>query len=145
MVSECHRLRKIPLRDFTTENIRIMLSQNIGIKYLLPLALEKLEIDFLDVGDYFSGDLLSSVLRLPLNEFSEQQLIRCKNLISVMKTVPEEVSAVYANFLKLNAIPNASLNVLRPWFGLYSIVYKIYNSIAKFRFNSQKYKTTRIV
>jgi hypothetical protein len=63
LVQECHRLRRIPLKDFTVENLRIMIGQNIGLNYLVPLAIEKLEQNPLAEGDYYAGDLLVNVLR----------------------------------------------------------------------------------
>jgi len=33
LVNECHRLRTVPLRLFTIENLRIMLGQNIGPRF----------------------------------------------------------------------------------------------------------------
>jgi hypothetical protein len=32
LVTECHRLRRIQLREFTVENLRIMIGQNIGLR-----------------------------------------------------------------------------------------------------------------
>ena len=63
LVKECHRLRRIPLRDFTVEDLRIMIGQNIGLEYLAPLALERLQADPYAEGDYYPGDLLVNVLR----------------------------------------------------------------------------------
>lgn len=65
LVSECHRLRKVPLRLFTIENLRIMLGQNIGSQYLVPIALEHLEVEPFVEGDFYPGDLLCNVLSLP--------------------------------------------------------------------------------
>ena len=62
LVITCYGLRKKPLVDFTVEDLRIMIGQNIGLKYLIPLALEKLNEDVLAEGDLFEGDLLNSVL-----------------------------------------------------------------------------------
>jgi hypothetical protein len=42
LVSECHRLHRVPLRDFTVEDLRITIGQQIGLDYLIPLALERL-------------------------------------------------------------------------------------------------------
>lgn len=39
-----------------------MIGQNIGLKFLIPLALEKLRQDILAEGDYYEGDLLKAVL-----------------------------------------------------------------------------------
>lgn len=63
LVTTCHALRKKQLKDFTTEDLRIMIGQNIGLKYLIPLALEKLQQNILADGDCYEGDLLNAVLR----------------------------------------------------------------------------------
>jgi hypothetical protein len=65
LVRESHRLRKLQLRLFTVENLRIMLGQDIGSRYLVPIALERLEADPFVAGDFYPGDLLCSVLSLP--------------------------------------------------------------------------------
>jgi hypothetical protein len=63
LVTECHRLRRVPLGEFTAENLRIMIGQQIGLPYLIPLALELLRGDPFTEGDYYKGDLLAAVLR----------------------------------------------------------------------------------
>ena len=63
LVTECHRLRRVPLREFTAENLRIMIGQQIGLPYLIPLALELFRTDPFTAGDFYSGDLLAAVLR----------------------------------------------------------------------------------
>ncbi len=65
LVTECHRLRKVKLRLFTIENLRIMLGQDIGSRYLVPIALEHLEVEPFVEGDFYPGDLLCNVLSLP--------------------------------------------------------------------------------
>jgi hypothetical protein len=62
VVTEVHRLRLVPLEAFTTENLRIMIGQQLGLQYLLPLAIERLEGDPWISGDFFKGDLLKAVL-----------------------------------------------------------------------------------
>lgn len=58
----CYALHKKPLKDFTAEDLRIKIGQNESLEYLIPLAIEVLqENPFID-GDYYEGDLLSSVL-----------------------------------------------------------------------------------
>ena len=42
LVVECHRLRRVPLRDFTVENLRITIGQSIGLEHLVTLVLERL-------------------------------------------------------------------------------------------------------
>ena len=62
LVTECHRLRRVQLRLLTVENLRILIGQNIGLPFLMPLAIEQLEQDPLAEGDFYPGDLLCSVL-----------------------------------------------------------------------------------
>ena len=62
LVTRTHALRKIPLNTFTTEDLRIMIGQQIGLDYLIPLALEVLADDLFTEGDFFEGDLLKSVV-----------------------------------------------------------------------------------
>lgn len=62
LIKTCHSLRKKQLSDFSIEDLRIMISQDIGLKYLLPIAIEKLNENILVEGDYYEGDLLNVVL-----------------------------------------------------------------------------------
>ena len=62
LVTECHRLRRVPLRDFTVEDLRITIGQSIGLDHLVPLALERLHADPFAEGAYYPCDLLVSVL-----------------------------------------------------------------------------------
>ena len=62
LVATCHQLRRKPLRDFTVEDMRIMVGQGIGLEYLAPMALEVLEQNPFAEGDYYPGDLLSCLL-----------------------------------------------------------------------------------
>jgi hypothetical protein len=63
LVKTCHRLRTKPIGEFSVEDLRIMIGQQIGLLFLVPLALEKLAEDALAEGDYYPGDLLTSLLR----------------------------------------------------------------------------------
>jgi hypothetical protein len=64
LVLTCNSLRKIPLRDFTIEDYRIMIGQSFDLEVLLPLAVDVLKSNPLAEGDYYPGDLLSSVLTI---------------------------------------------------------------------------------
>ena len=63
LVKRCHTLRKKPLEDLDVEDIRLLIKQNIGLKYLIPLAVDALENSPFVEGDFYEGDLLESVLR----------------------------------------------------------------------------------
>ena len=64
LVTTCHRLRHKPIGAYTSEDLRIMLGQRIGVPLLLPIALERLDENPLAAGDLYPGDLLVAVLRL---------------------------------------------------------------------------------
>ena len=78
MVENCYKYRKIDLPDLTVEQIRLLISQKIGIEHLLNLALEKLETNVLVEGDLYKGDLLEVVSRIPEEHW-------CKNTLELQK------------------------------------------------------------
>ena len=78
LVSTCHKLRPKPLSDFSTEELRIMIGQNISLEYLMPIALKLLQNRPLAEGDHFPGDLLCSVLRAPSEFYAENPKHRLK-------------------------------------------------------------------
>lgn len=57
-------LRTKAIGEFTAGELRIMISQAIGLPWLVPIALDLLTGDPLVEGDYYPGDLLKSVLTL---------------------------------------------------------------------------------
>jgi hypothetical protein len=63
LVQTCHRLRTKPIGEFGVEDLRIMIGQNIGLPYLLPLALDRLEENLWSAGDMYPGDLLKMTAR----------------------------------------------------------------------------------
>ena len=65
VVTNGHRLRKKPLRDFTAEDLRFMLGQQISLPILMPMALDVLELENLFAGgDMYHGALLENALRV---------------------------------------------------------------------------------
>jgi hypothetical protein len=64
------------LAEFTVEDLRIMLGQEIGVPVLLPRAVRVLLSDPLAEGDYYPGDLLRNVLRLPDSAWSNLRVER---------------------------------------------------------------------
>lgn len=61
---------------FTVEDFRIMLGQRIAVPILLPLAVDVLVSDPYAEGDYYPGDLLWAVLRLPASAWSARPEMR---------------------------------------------------------------------
>jgi hypothetical protein len=65
LVRRCTALRRKPLDRFTAEDLRIMLGQRVSVPILLPLAVDMLADNPLAEGDFYPGDLLTTVLKLP--------------------------------------------------------------------------------
>jgi CDI immunity proteins len=64
VTKRCHELRAKPLIDFTVEELRFMIEQQVALDRLVPLALEGLQQGPSVEGDDYPGDLLGSVLRV---------------------------------------------------------------------------------
>ena len=73
LINTCNRLRKKQLKNYTTEDLRIMIGQDIGLKFLIPLAIKVLQDNILAEGDYYEGDLLKSVLTSDPNYWKDYQ------------------------------------------------------------------------
>jgi hypothetical protein len=67
LVMRIHELRKKPLKDFTVEDLRVVIGQNFSLELLVPIAIEKLKDNILAEGDLYEGDLLQNVLNTDIN------------------------------------------------------------------------------
>lgn len=112
LVTECHRLRQVPLCDFTVEDLRITIAQDISLEYLIPIALERLYDNPFAEGSYYPCDLLVNVLRAETEfwrqhpELRDQATEIAKRLIRAFpnlpdigyETVVEAVTTAYEKF-----------------------------------------------
>jgi hypothetical protein len=64
LIKRCLELIKLPLNEYTIEDLRLMIGQDFGLSYLIPLAIEKLNDDLFAEGDLYEGDLLANVLKI---------------------------------------------------------------------------------
>jgi hypothetical protein len=104
LVLNCHRLRKVPLSLLTSENLRMLIGQEIALVYLLPLALDKLELNLLESGDMYDGDLLNAVASVS-NHFlcKEPELaIRIYQLTTSIEQAIETLSQSMAKLKERN-------------------------------------------
>lgn len=104
MMTRCLQLRKIPLSELTPSDLRLLISQKIGLTHVLPLALETLQLDPLIETDYYRGDLLSEVLNLPNDIWDEDptlnnMMVEVKDELSIMlETVKDELLPKLSTF-----------------------------------------------
>lgn len=67
LVTRCEALLDIPLQHYSIEDLRLAVGQQLGLPWVVPLALSQLAENLFCEGDYYAGDLLASVLRLESN------------------------------------------------------------------------------
>ena len=95
------------LKDISSEELRTLIGQLIGLKYTVPLALSLLEEDPLYNAGLYRGDLLAIVLKIPSdfwknNPFLNNRLSEIRiSIEEVYKTLSEEIMTgiVRINFI----------------------------------------------
>ena len=65
LIRDAHALRRKPVRELTAGDLRLLLSQQVGVEVLAAQAVRVLRHDPLTEGDYYPGDLLVAVMKLP--------------------------------------------------------------------------------
>lgn len=75
-VQKCYALRHVRIGDLDAEGLRLLIGQDVGLKHLMPLALNLLRSDPLTAGRNYPGDLLVSVLGVDRNYFKSNPSIR---------------------------------------------------------------------
>ena len=78
MVQRIRALGRIPLREFTPEDYRLIITQHRALNTLLPRALEILEADPFAEGDYYAGDLLIAITQIPRQSWPEHPELQAR-------------------------------------------------------------------
>jgi len=63
LISTAYALHKRPIGTLDVEGLRLLISQQVGLDTLIPLALDRVERDPLAEGDFYPGDLLDALMR----------------------------------------------------------------------------------
>ena len=71
IVHRVWRLRKVPINEFQVDDIRFMIIQGIGLKYLLIEAIGLVSENLLTEGNYYEGDLLNAILQLDKEQWTD--------------------------------------------------------------------------
>lgn len=64
LVKKVHALRRKAISDLSDENLRLLLGQSEGLYWLVPIALDRLELDPRASGDMAAGALRERVARV---------------------------------------------------------------------------------
>ncbi|MDF2455104.1 MAG: hypothetical protein K0R51_1097 [Cytophagaceae bacterium] len=102
LIRTCNSLRKKQLQDFTTEDLRIMIGQEIGLYFLVPLAIETLTDNLFAEGDYYEGDLLKSVLEVD-TKFWDDNKNYWQQLNELFKNRRQEIKAMKFDISKFDS------------------------------------------
>lgn len=100
LVAKVHELRRKPIGELTPEDFRLLLGQQVGVDVLLPKALEILKRDPLTEGDFYPGDLLAVVLRLPQSYWQRHPGLteQMKAILDSIEELPAELEDGVARF-----------------------------------------------
>jgi hypothetical protein len=101
LIKTCNSLRKKPLQDFTTEDLRIMIGQEIGLYFLMPLAIETLTNDLFAEGDMYEGDLLKNVLEID-TKFWDDNENYWQQLNDIIKNRRQEIAKMKFDISKFD-------------------------------------------
>ena len=90
LIQKCHALHAKPLIDLSDEELRLCLSQKLGLKWVLPLVMLRLQENPLRSGEMYEGDVLANALRLPVQAWSGHENLRedLGNLASTLLALP---------------------------------------------------------
>jgi hypothetical protein len=95
-------LQDTPLNTFSTEDLRIMIGQQLSLNYLVPLAIEVLSINLFAEGDLFEGDLLKNVLSIE-TEFWNANKNYWSQVNELIKNRRGEITSLKFDALKFDA------------------------------------------
>jgi hypothetical protein len=77
-----------PVDSLTTADLRLLISQDIGLAFVMPLALSIVEQDPLIEVDYFRGDLLDAMLRASSDFYLDHPDIR-RRMEEIVDKMPQ--------------------------------------------------------
>ena len=87
LIERVHKARKKPLDELTVEDLRMLIGQQVGLSHLMPLAIALIERDPMAEGDFYPGDLLSSVVSAKsfLSEHSDLKRLAEQAAVSALQ------------------------------------------------------------
>lgn len=103
LMATVRELRREPIGGLTVEDMRLLIRQDVGLAYLLPLAMEVLRANPLAEGDIYEGDLLAAVLTRSAEVWSELPELRREVGLIVLELadVPPALKCKVEGFLAL--------------------------------------------
>jgi hypothetical protein len=78
LVIRVHEARKKPLSRLSASDLRVLIGQDVGLAFVMPLALDVLEREPLIETDHYKGDLLAVVLQASPLFFEQNREMRLR-------------------------------------------------------------------
>ena len=94
MVARCLALRRTSLSMLSPGDLRLLLGQQIGLKYLVPKALGLVADQPLREADLYPGDLLSVLLRVDKNDSGRTIQTELHWLLSIARSVAQQYGTI---------------------------------------------------
>ncbi|MFE0437959.1 contact-dependent growth inhibition system immunity protein [Streptomyces nigra] len=101
LMATVRELRRKPIGGLTVEDMRLLIGQDVGLAYLLPLAMEVLRDNPLAEGDMYEGDLLAAVLTRSAEVWRDFPELRreVREIVSELADVPPALKREVEEFL----------------------------------------------
>jgi len=85
--SEMRRLRQVPLRQLRLEDMRLLIGQGTGLRFVVPMAIEHVEMHPLASGDFYPGDLLRQVMDVDEEYWNEHRELRSRLIMALERAL----------------------------------------------------------
>ncbi|MEV3993629.1 contact-dependent growth inhibition system immunity protein [Streptomyces sp. NPDC049837] len=92
LMRKVHELRQVPLGELGPADLRTLVSQQVALPYVLPLAVRLLREEPLLDAYFYDGDLLLAVVNVPASAWDLYPHLRTQ-LRSVIAALPEAEAA----------------------------------------------------
>ncbi|MCP4619211.1 MAG: hypothetical protein GY844_22580 [Bradyrhizobium sp.] len=109
MVARCLRLRRTPLHLLRQSDLRLLIGQKIGLKYVVPKAMAIISKDALIETEHFPGDLLCALLKID-SDYWSQKTEELKWLMSVAQSVANQYGKIVGDCESFLAAHRSKLN-----------------------------------
>lgn len=99
----CYQARKKRINELNEDEICTLIRQKIGLEYLLPVAVKKIEEYMNNINDFYLSGLLDTILSLDNNQWinnEEQKEKFTSNLFDCLDNLNEEYFKKSDNYLK---------------------------------------------
>lgn len=102
LMQRVHWLRKQPVDSYQPEDLRVLISQGVGLSVLMPRVLDRLRKDPLLEGDFYPGDVLGAVLRVSPPYWRDNPIQRAELEAIISDIDSRNLAAAIDTFRKSN-------------------------------------------